>query len=306
MKKCESFAFAGSMLELLPESLIKHADLLNKVTAIAAFGSALKGQLCYCDRIPRSWNPHDHSTVLCTPEVQKELAVHCGLMKLIVVKDARASFIDLIRRLVAAQRIEPTSLIPRPMGIADSARIGEQTIIDSDVRVDDDVVIGAHCIIHAGTWIQRGCKIADGTVIGTSGINSYATLDGRILDFPHLAGVIIGENVQIGANSVIARGILTSTVIDPQSTIGNLCNIGHGAIIGERCWMSVGCLIGGHTCLEKGATLGIGSVVRDNLKIGENAQIGMGSVVVRNVSTRSSVFGNPARPIPSINAGPKR
>jgi UDP-3-O-[3-hydroxymyristoyl] glucosamine N-acyltransferase len=306
MKSDESFALTGSMPEQLSEDLSQHVDLVNRVSAISVFGSAGKDQLCYCDRIPRSCNPKDDSTVLCTPEVENHLRSHFSLMKLIVVNDARALFIDLIQKLAASKKIAPTSLIPRPFMIADSVQIGGQSIIDDDVRIDDDVVIGERCIIHSGTWIQRGSTIADGTVIGISGINAYAAKDGRILDFPHIAGVIIGANVQVGANAVIVRGILSSTMIGSKSTIGNLCNIGHGVILGERCWMSAGCLVGGHTQMEEGATLGIGSIVRDNLQIGKNAQIGMGSVVVRNVSSNSSVFGNPARPIPAISAGPKR
>ena len=306
MNMAEHFALKGPMAEQLPKSLTKHAGLLSGIIGIAAFGSSEKGQLCYCDRIPSTWNCEDESTVLCTSDVQKVLDAHCPRMKLIVVQDARASFIDLINQLANTKCIEHTSLIPRPWGVASSARIGEHSIIGTKVRIEEEVVIGERCIIHSGTWIQRGANIADGTVVGNSGINAHSAKDGRTLAFPHLAGVIIGENVQIGSNAVLARGILTSTFIGTQSTIGNLCNIGHGVSIGERCWLSVGCLIGGHTNIGTSSALGIGSVVRDNLKIGEGAQVGMGSVVVRNVSAGSSVFGNPARPIPAINAGPKR
>jgi UDP-3-O-[3-hydroxymyristoyl] glucosamine N-acyltransferase len=306
MNQWESFALRAAIADLLPRNLNAHAEVLRDLEGLACFGKAEKKYLCYCDRNPKSWRKDDESVILCTPDIAKELEVKCPHSILIIVDDARACFIDLARSLSAAHQLEVTSVIPRPLEIASTARIGKNTQIDPEVRIDDDVVIGSNCTIQRGVWLQRGVKVGDGVVIGASGINMYASRDGRLLDFPHLAGVIIGENTSLGVNTVVMKGILTSTVIGEESIIGNLCNIGHGARLGDLCWMSVGCLIGGHTLIETKATFGMGSVVRDNLKIGENAQVGMGSIVVRNIVANASVFGNPARIVPSIAAGPKR
>jgi UDP-3-O-[3-hydroxymyristoyl] glucosamine N-acyltransferase len=308
MDKPESFSLRSplSSLERLPDVLAAKKEQLSKVVGIACFSSAARNELCYCDRSPKSWREEDESVILCTPELSDELKLKCPQAQLIGVEDVRACFIDLTRELLASGQLEISNLIDRPLGIADSATIGAQSYLHPEVRIDEDVVIGVNCTIHRGVWIQRGVKIGDGAVVGASGINAYVSRDGRQLDFPHLAGVIIGENVSIGANAVIMRGILTSTRLGSWSTIGNLCNIGHGVKVGEKCWMSVGCLIGGHSELGNRSTLGMGVSIRDNLKIGEQSQIGMGSVVVKEVSPSSSVFGNPARPVPALSAGPSR
>lgn len=308
MDKVESFVLRSplSSIEGLPAALLVAREQLSLVAGIACFGRAARNELCYCDRSPKSWNEKDESIILCTHEVSDELKLKCAQAQLIVVEDARACFIDLTRWLLESGQLEISNLIDRPLGIAGSASIGTQAYIHPESKIDDDVVIGANCTIHRGVWIQRGVKIGDGAVIGVSGINNYVSRDGRQLDFPHLAGVLIQEGTVIGANAVIMRGILTSTHIGAWSTIGNLCNIGHGVKVGEKCWMSVGCLIGGHSELGNLSTLGMGVMMRDNLKIGERSQIGMGSVVVKNVSPSSSVFGNPARPVPSLSAGPSR
>jgi len=308
MDKPESFSLRSplSSLEGLSADLLVAREQLFSVVGIACFGRAARNELCYCDRSPKSYAENDESLILCPSELSDELKFKCPQAQLIVVEDARACFIDFTRELLSSGQLEITNLIDRPLGIADSASIGAQTHIHSEVRIDDDVVIGDNCTIHRGVWIQRGVKIGDGAVLGASGINAYVSRDSRQLDFPHLAGLIIGEGVSIGANAVIMRGILTSTRIGAWSTIGNLCNIGHGVKVGEKCWMSVGCLIGGHSELGNRATLGMGVLIRDNLKIGEDSQIGMGSVVVVCVKTGASVFGNPARAVPHLSAGPKR
>jgi UDP-3-O-[3-hydroxymyristoyl] glucosamine N-acyltransferase len=164
-------------------------------------------------------------------------------------------------------------------------------------------------VIHRGTWIQAGSIIRDGTVIGCDGVNAYAYQgqDGKPRVFPHFGGVLIGENVEIGANSVIVRGILNSTRIGRNSVIGNMGNIGHAAELSEQVWMSVGCRIGGYTRIGSRATLGIGATVKDSIEIGEQATIGIGSVVIQSVAPYTSVFGNPARKVPTMRAfGPPR
>lgn len=302
----DGFSLRVSLKEYLPANLIPFASDLDVIKGLARFSHAQEDELCFCDRQPPNIENEDRSTVLCTTEIARILAERAPFCKTIVANDPRAEFIDLARHLLKNGLLEPSRRIPRPFGISPSAQVGFHTAIHPETRIDDDVIIGSHCVIHRGTWLQPGVMVGDGSIVGHSGINAYRTNDGRLLDFPHLAGVIVGSGTSIGANSVVVGGILTSTVIGNNVTIGNLCNIGHGVEIGQECWMSVGCKIGGHTVLGEQATLGMGALLRDNLQIGARAQIGMGSVVVKNVNTDHSVFGNPARSVPPITAGPIR
>lgn len=292
----------------LPKHLQEVGAMMGEVSGLARFGLAAAGDLCFCDRLPGTEyvRADDLSTVLCPPDLTGELAEFLPRARLVPIDDPRAVFIDLAHWLLACDFVAPTSRVPEPFGIASSAVIGANTHVDPEARIDDDVKVGANCVIHRGVWLQRGTVVRDGAVIGTTGINAYRGKDGRIRDFPHLAGVIVGEDVEIGANAVVVTGVLTSTAVGPRCVIGNLCNIGHGADIGEAVWMSVGCTIGGHARLGDKATLGMAVAVRDNLTIGAGAQVGMGSVVVKDVGQRGSVFGNPARPVPPISAGPER
>lgn len=295
-------AFLGETLVLL--------DKLPDVTirGLARFGQGEAGDLSFCDRDPDGdeFLPAG-SVVLTTESLAQTLGQRFGSVIWVPLADARAVFIELGMKLINEDAIEASDLVPRPLAVHPTARIGEHAVIGQRVRIDEGVVIGHHCTIHDGTWIQAGSVIRDNGVIGCEGINAYRGLDGLRRGFPHLAGVIVGERVEIGASVVIPRGLLTSTCIGDDAVIGNLCNIGHGAVIGKKVWMSVGCLIGGHTRIGEGCTLGMGVTIRDNLEIGENGQIGMGSVVARSLEPNASVFGNPARSVTGpMKAGPER
>lgn len=278
------------------------------ISGIGRFGYTKSGDICFFDREPDIYPQTIPVTtvVLCLESLSERLQRRFPDAVCIALPDPRATFIDLGLRLLGEGKVEVSTDIKRPFEIHPSARVGEHSVIHPECRVDEGVTIGAGCTIHRGTWIQAGAVIRDGAVIGVEGINAYRGYDGRQRGFPHFAGVIIGENVEIGSGAVVVRGILNSTRIGRDSVIGNLCNIGHAVEIANKVWMSVGCLVGGHTRIGDGATLGMGVALKDNIVIGENAQIGMGSVVVKSIMSNISVFGNPARPVGRIQAGPSR
>lgn len=278
------------------------------INGLSRLGYSKAGDLCFCDREPTATLTEiaAGSVVLCTESLLHTLAARYPDVVFVSSPDPRTIFIDLGHSLLKEGRVEVSSAVPRPFGIHPSAQIGEACVIHPETRIDENVIIGAQCVIHRGTWVQAGTVIRDNTVLGVEGINAYRGADGKQRSFPHFASVIIGENVEIGAGVVVVRGILNSTTIGKDSVIGNLSNIGHVVSIGEKVWMSVGCLIGGHTRIGDRATLGMGVAVRDNIEIGASAQIGMASAVVKSVDADTSVFGNPARAVPRIQAGPNR
>lgn len=224
-----------------------------------------------------------------------------------VVDDARAAFIDLLSILIGKIGLQPfTSGMKGLPGISEAAIIAPTVIIEAGVAIADGAVISAGCVIKSGTQVGKNTIIRENSVIGIDGITVYKCKDGRILRFPHVCGVSIGEDCEIGAGCVIPKGILTSTVIGNHVVIGNLCNIGHGASLANGVWMSVGSLVGGHTHIGEKATIGMGACIRDNLMIGKGVSIGMGSVVVKGIESGQSVFGNPAKRMATLSTGPKR
>jgi UDP-3-O-[3-hydroxymyristoyl] glucosamine N-acyltransferase len=225
---------------------------------------------------------------------------------IILADDPRAVFIDATQFLLRKRQTRHSSLLPQYLSISADAMISERAFIEPGVQIDAGATVAAGAIIRAGTWLQANAAVGENSVIGSNGIYVYVGSDGVRRAFPHLASVIVEQGVSLGAGCVVPKGILNSTRIGAGSIVGNLCNIGHGAVIGPNVWISSSTVIGGQTKIGRGATIALGCAIRDNVTIGDNVNIGMGSVVTKNVREGQSVFGNPARSVTSLSAGPRR
>lgn len=247
----------------------------------------------------------DASLVKQDPTVLYILPEHIDGLATLLTDDPRYVFIKFLEHVQKYDNYEPL-----PDGINDSvhstAFVHEKAVLESGVFIGENAWIGAGAVVKKGTVIGRDSIIRENTVIGCPGIALYKAKNGEVLRFPHLSGVTIGNNVEIGANAVIVQGTLKPTVIEDDVVVGNLCNIGHGVTIKSKVWMSVGTLIGGNCVVEQNATLGLGVSVKDRLHIEENTSVGMGSVVTKSTEENTSYFGNPAKLLRALKTGPTR
>ena len=196
--------------------------------------------------------------------------------------------------------------------IAPGVTIGEQSFIGSETVIGAGTMIGRHCQIGAKVTIGQHCTLEDGTVvgdgafiqhsvvIGSIGLGYHFTATGERLLFPHLGIVILGEQVVIGSGSVIVRGQLDDTQLGRAVRLGNLVNIGHNVKLGDDCALSSGVVVAGGTSIGPRCNIGIGAMVNAKIQLGSDCQVGMGSVVTKSLNDGSSVFGNPARALPTM------
>lgn len=278
---------------------------LGKIIGVSDGRYAVSQTLCFLDRPPaqESIDRLRGSFIITNEDVAQDL----GDSLMIIVDDPRALFIDFLNRLKAVTGYTSfTSVVDVAPNIHPEAEVHPQAVVEAGVFIGAGTRIAAGCVIKQSTYIGSNVTIRENTVIGCDGIALYKAHDGRVLRFPHLAGVIIENEVEIGVSCVLPRGVLISSRIGKNAVIGNLCNLGHSVKLGGKVWMSVGCLIGGNTTIGDRSTLGLGVNVRDNLNIGNNCSIGMGAVVVKDIQDGRSAFGNPAKIIRSISAGPER
>jgi acetyltransferase-like isoleucine patch superfamily enzyme len=131
------------------------------------------------------------------------------------------------------------------------------------------------------------------SVLGVDGMR-YIREGLRFTHMKHMGTVVIGDRVDIGANTVIHRGVIDDTTIGNDTKIGSNVSIAHNCRIGSRVMITSGSIIAGSVTIGHGCWLGVGTIIRDHIKICKGVRTGAGSVVVKNITEPGTYFGNPA------------
>ena len=144
--------------------------------------------------------------------------------------------------------------------------------------------------------VGRDTTIHPSAVIGTDGMMFTRNRYGRLGDCEiHAGGVVIGDEVWIGANTSIQRGITGDTIIGDRTKIGHNCVIGHETVIEKDCLIVSGAIIGGYCRIRENARISLGAIIRNRITIGKHSHVGMGAVVTKDVPDYAVVYGNPAQ-----------
>ena len=180
-------------------------------------------------------------------------------------------------------------------------RIGDCTKIYENVYIGEGTVIGSKCIIYPGVRIYPGMVIGDNVilhancVIGSDGFGNVPQSDGTWEKIEHLGKVIIGNNVEIGANTTIDRAEMEATIIGNGVKIDNLCQIAHNVQIGDNTVMAAQCGIAGSTKIGKNCILAGQVGIVGHITIADNTTICAQAGVIGNIRKSGQVvFGSPA------------
>lgn len=198
-------------------------------------------------------------------------------------------------------KIAPNVTIEDYAYIEDDVEIGEGSYISSHVKISKGVKIGKNTHIAAQVTIEYSLIgdnviIHPGVRIGQDGFG-FAIGKTGIKKVQQLGRVIIGNNVEIGANSCIDRGAVSDTMIGDNTKIDNLVQIGHGVVIGRNCLIVAQVGIAGSTVIGDGVMLGGQSGILGHITIGNGAKIAAKSGVISDVGKGEAVGGYPSLPI---------
>ena len=252
--------------------------------------------------------------ILIRPE-QSSLAPSSA--RLVLVSEPYRCFAAMGHRLYPAAAVPPA--IHAAAVIDKSAVIAADCSIMSGVVIGKGVKIGKGCQIAANSVIGDGVEIGDYCDIGAGCTISHALIGNRVRLLPgvrigqagfgfimdndratpllQLGIVIIGNFVEIGANSTIDRGAAGDTIIGEGTMIDNLCQIGHNVELGKGCILSAQVGISGSVKVGDGVMMGGQAGVRDHVTIGERAKLAAKAGVMNNVPAHAMVAGLPAMPI---------
>tara|TARA_R110000796_G_scaffold252626_1_gene388918 strand:- start:5007 stop:5876 length:870 start_codon:yes stop_codon:yes gene_type:complete len=205
--------------------------------------------------------------------------------------------LDFIRVLNFLQDEIGFSTWSEPSYIHPSAIIGKNVVIEDGCRVGENTVIEHNVVLHSGTRIGNNSRIRSCSSIGGDGFGYERLKNGVPIRFPHLGGVLIGDNVEIGALNSISCGALSDTVIKNNVKTDNLVHIAHNCIIDESVLITACAELSGGVTVGKDAWIGPNVSIMQKVSIGEDALIGLGAVVTKNVPISSIFAGNPAKKI---------
>jgi UDP-3-O-[3-hydroxymyristoyl] glucosamine N-acyltransferase len=211
-----------------------------------------------------------------------------------------------------APGVHPTAVVAASAKIGKNAHIGPYVVIGENVRIGADAVLLAHVVIYRGVTIGRyffahahaivreGCHIGNhvllqnGVVIGSDGFGFAKTAVGTWHKIPQPAGVVVGDDVEVQANSCIDRASVGETRIGRGVKVDNLVQVGHGSTVGEDALLCAQAGIAGSTEIGNKVILTGQVGVVGHCKVGDGAIVTPQSGVAHDIPAGALVSGSPA------------
>lgn len=189
---------------------------------------------------------------------------------------------------VVASAVPGSVSIGANVVVGEGVSLGENVVLFPGVVIGDGVSIGSGTRIYPNVVIYRNCVVGErvviqaGAIIGSDGFG-YAKDDGRWLKIPQIGRVVIGNDVEIGANTTIDRGALEDTIIGNGVILDNQIQIAHNCTIGEQTAMA-GCVgVAGSTHIGARCTVGGAGMIIGHLEIADDVHISAGTMVTKNL-----------------------
>jgi UDP-3-O-[3-hydroxymyristoyl] glucosamine N-acyltransferase len=208
--------------------------------------------------------------------------------------------------------IHPTAVIDKTAIIGNGTRIGagcyigpnvqlgENVTIYPNVTILDECTIGKKTVIWSGAVVRERCHMGNDCIIhpnatiGADGFGFRPDPQRGLVKIPQIGNVILGNNVEIGANTCVDRGKFSSTVLGDGCKIDNLIQIGHNSKLGRFCIMAGQSGLAGSVTLGNGVLIGGSASITDHVTIGDGAIIGGGSGVTKDIPGGKTMLGYPA------------
>ena len=290
-----------------------HGDLHAPITGFAPADSAKHGDLTFAetDAYFAAAEASAASAILVAGDRRSDSKT------LIRVKNARVAFAQVLPLFFAEPVLEgqrhPTAVIPKTSFVDDTAYIGPHCVIGEHCTIGpraallggnhlgDNCVVGEdsklfpNVVLYARTHVGNRVRLHAGCVIGSDGFG-YVFDSGAHQKVLQVGHVIIGDDVEIGANTTVDRGAIGATVIGKGTKVDNLVQIAHNVQLGEHCIVCAHVGISGSTKLGNYVVLGGQVGLAGHLKIGNQVTVAAQSGVMHDIPDGEKWLGSPAQP----------
>ncbi len=278
-----------------------HGDPAIEISRIANLATAKEGEISFLNdaKYRKDLEVTAASAVIIRPADLE----HCKCAAL-VMNDPYVGFALVAQMLDTTPRqkveIHPSASVAADAKIGSDVAIGANAVIDSGAIIEDGAVIGpgcyigcnsrigqrtrlwANCTIYHNVQVGSDCLFQSGVVIGSDGFG-YANDKGRWVKIPQLGGVVIGNHVEIGANTCIDRGAIDNTVIEDNVIIDNLCQLAHNVHVGTGSAMAGAAVVAGSTSIGRYCIIGGRSVFNGHINICDGTTIAGATSVMRSI-----------------------
>jgi UDP-3-O-[3-hydroxymyristoyl] glucosamine N-acyltransferase len=236
---------------------------------------------------------------------------------LIIVANARAALMQLLRGFDRPRKggpaqhesaaVDPTAHIGSQVYIGPGAvigaraRIGDRVVIEAGAFIGEDAQIGDDALLYCHARVMDACTVGrrailhPGATIGSEGFG-YVFLEGRFERIPQVGNAVLGDDVEIGANTCVDRAQTGSTHIGEGTKIDNLCQIGHNCRIGRHTGIAAQTGLAGSTRIGDYVLVGGQAGFKGHITIGSRVKIAAGAKVWSDLPDEAFVSGTPARP----------
>lgn len=195
---------------------------------------------------------------------------------------APSAVVDGSASIPASCSIGPLTVIGANVVLGKNVRIGSGCVIEHGVHIDDSSQLESHVTIKQHCIIGRHCHVYSGAVIGSDGFG-YAEEANTWLKIPQIGRVLLGNYVEVGANTTIDRGALDDTVVEDGVKLDNLIQIGHNCLIGAHTAIAACVAIAGSSTIGKHCKIGGAAMILGHLQIADGVTVSAGSMITRSL-----------------------
>jgi UDP-3-O-[3-hydroxymyristoyl] glucosamine N-acyltransferase len=308
----------GEIAAAVGGAVVGSADL--PITGVSSLEDAGPGELAFIDgeRFVQAAH-HSRAAAFVVAETVESLT-----RPQLVVADPRYAFVRVVERFFAAAprsargiareisrgadvEIGPDASIWPFVTLGNRVRLGARVTLFPGVFLGDDVSVGDGSILYPSVTVLDRCTLGarvilhSGVVVGSDGFG-YVPHDGRLHKIPQLGGVVIEDDVELGANVTVDRATFGRTVIRRGTKVDNLVQIAHNAVIGEHSVLAGQVGVSGSTRIGAHVMVGGQAGFADHVSVGNGARVAAQAGVFRDVPDGQAVAGSPA--LPHDVAGP--